>query len=51
MKYIVTNVYKSTGTIEVEADSEKEALKIALGMEDESNNDMWLYDSTASEAK
>lgn len=51
MKYIVTNIYKYTATVEVEADSESEAKNKALGMEDERNNDDYLYDSTARKAE
>jgi len=48
-KYLVTNTYRSTGTVEVEADSEDAALELALSMEDVPNNDDSLYDSTAKE--
>lgn len=48
-KYLVTNVYKSTATVEVEAASEADALRIALGAPDEPCNDQWLYESTARE--
>lgn len=51
MKYIVTNTYKYTATVEVEADSENDALEKALLLEDERNNDDWLWDSTVREAK
>ena len=47
--YKVTNIYKSTATLEVEADSRDEALRLALGMEDEPNHDESLYDSRAEE--
>ena len=50
MKYIVTNTYKYTATVEIEADSEEEALNLALGADDEHNNDDWLYDSVVVEA-
>lgn len=48
-KYLVTNIYKYTATVEVEAEDESEAKKKALGMPDERNNDDWLYDSEARE--
>lgn len=46
-KYKVTNVYKYTGEITVEAESEKDALELALGMVAERSSDDWLYDSSA----
>ena len=46
-KFLVTNVYKYTATVEVEADSESDALDVALGLDDQPNNDYWLYESTA----
>lgn len=47
MIFVVRNTYKYTATVEVEADSEMDALTKALGLDDEPLNDDWLYDSTA----
>lgn len=44
MKYIITNIYKYTATVEVEAESEKEAREIAIECKDEPNNDDYLCD-------
>lgn len=49
MKYLVTNEYHYTATVEVEADSWEEALELALGMDDEPNHDDVLYASKAKE--
>lgn len=48
-KYLVTNIYKYTATVEVEAEDETEAMQKALGLPDERNQDDWLYDSEVKE--
>ena len=42
--YKVKKIYKYTETVEVEADSNTEALTLAEGLEGERNYDDWLYD-------
>lgn len=48
-KWKIVNTYKSTAVCYVEADTEKQALKTALGMDDIESHDQSLYDSDAYE--
>jgi hypothetical protein len=50
MKYIVTNTYHYTTTVEVEAESKREALETALTLDGDRNHDDVLYESTVDEA-
>lgn len=49
MKYIVTNTYHYTTTVEVEAESKREALEISLHLDGDRNHDDTLYESSARE--
>ena len=47
----ITNTYKYTATIEVEAQDVNDALSKSLHLDDEKNNDDWLYESDVKQVK
>ena len=47
----ITNTYKYTATIEVEAKDVNDALYKSLHLDDEKNNDDWLYESHVKQVK
>lgn len=49
--YTVTKTYKYTETVEVTADSKREAEDAAMHFEGERNHDDWLYSCDAVESK
>ena len=52
-KFIITNTYKYTQTLEVNAPDQTTALEMAALLEDEfeHNNDDWAYDQEIKELK
>ena len=44
--FIIVRTYKHTEELEIEADSEEEAIALAEDAEFERNHDDWLYDET-----
>ena len=47
----ITNTYKYTATIEVDAQDVNDALSKSLHLDDEKNNDDWLYESHVKQVK